>query len=226
GGALASHEMDVGTAQGRRQYTQLLVNWSLCDWHQLGFDPSVRWRKDLEYWEIDVPRLATASDGADQQLAAASTTYFFDKAYVAADHLFGRHTRCFPASLERPESNKPVEPDVLIKDAWSYVRRSGGEHSEVSFMDRIRRMLEQDQELRNNLPTLVDGGPVRMDSNGTLVNDTTDSILGELHPMLRPAGDDSSDYHYAHNRMAMTPIGKRLRYIPSIADLMLVMHDA
>ncbi|KAJ2653979.1 hypothetical protein GGH99_007458, partial [Coemansia sp. RSA 1285] len=53
GGALASHEMDVSTAQGRRQYIKLLVDWSLCDWHQLGFDPSVRWRKDLKYWEID-----------------------------------------------------------------------------------------------------------------------------------------------------------------------------
>ncbi|KAJ2655531.1 hypothetical protein IWW48_005492 [Coemansia sp. RSA 1200] len=232
GGALASHEMDVSTVQGRRQYIQLLVDWSLCDWHQLGFDPSVRWRKDLKYWEIDVPCLAaTASDGSDQQLAASSTTttYFFDKAYVAADHLFGRHTRCFPASLERPESNKPIEPDVLVKDAWSYVRRNDAEQSEVSFMDRIRQMLEQEQQLRNNLPTLVDGGPVCIDSNGTLVNDTTDSILGEIHSMLpsSSAGDDSSsDYYYAHNRLAMTPIAKRLRLIPSIADLMLVMHDA
>ncbi|KAJ1728404.1 hypothetical protein LPJ72_005492 [Coemansia sp. Benny D160-2] len=96
-------------------------------------------------------------------------------------------------------------------------------------MHRIRQMLEQEQQLRNNLPTLVDGGTVRIDSNGTLVNDTTDSILGELHSMLpsSSAGDDSSsDYCYVHNRLAMTPIAKRLRLIPSIADLMLVMHDA
>ncbi|KAJ2506756.1 hypothetical protein H4217_008955 [Coemansia sp. RSA 1939] len=228
--------MDVSTAQGRRQYIQLLVDWSLCDWHQLGFDPSVRWRKDLKYWEIDVPRLATtASHGSDQQLAASSssstttTTYFFDKAYVAADHLFRRYTRCFPASLERPEPNKSIEPDVLIKDAWSYVRRNDAEQNEVSFMHRIRQMLEQEQQLRNNLPTLVDGGTVRIDSNGTLVNDTTDSILGELRSMLpsSSAGDDSSsDYCYVHNCLAMTPIAKRLRLIPSIADLMLVMHDA
>ncbi|KAJ2695207.1 hypothetical protein GGH99_000284, partial [Coemansia sp. RSA 1285] len=53
GGALASHEMDTSTEKGRREYIQLLVDWSMCDWQQLGFDPSVRWLKNLNCWEID-----------------------------------------------------------------------------------------------------------------------------------------------------------------------------
>ncbi|KAJ2626489.1 hypothetical protein H4R22_004792 [Coemansia sp. RSA 1290] len=65
-GALASHEMDITTAKGRCDYIRLLVNWCLCDWHQLGFDPSVRYCEDERgngYWEIDVPQLATGDTG-------------------------------------------------------------------------------------------------------------------------------------------------------------------
>ncbi|KAJ2504458.1 hypothetical protein H4217_009400, partial [Coemansia sp. RSA 1939] len=234
GGALASHEMDTSTEKGRREYIQLLVDWSMCDWQQLGFDPSVRWLKNLNCWEIDVPRLAAGSDDAGQQPTALSTTYYFDSVYIAASHLFGRHTRCFPASPKRPTPKNPIRPKVLIKDAWSFVRRKNGgddndtgEHGEIAFLARIRRMLDQKSEYRNNLPTLVDGGPVRMDVDGAFVDDTTDLVLGELSKQLHPAGDDPTDYsYYSHNRMAMTPIGKRLREIPSIPELILVMHDA
>ncbi|KAJ2659241.1 hypothetical protein IWW48_003578 [Coemansia sp. RSA 1200] len=233
GGALASHEMDTNTEKGHREYIQLLVNWSMCNWWQLGFDPSVRWLKDLDCWEIDVPRLAVGTDDAGQQPTALSITYYFDSVYIAASHLFGRHTRCFPASSKRPVSKELVEPEVLIKDTWSFVRRKNGgddntgEHGEIAFLARIRRMLDQKPEYRNNLPTLVDGGPVRLDVDGASVDDTTDLFLGELSKQLHPAGDDPSDYsYYSHNRMAMTPIGKRLRDIPSIPELILVMHDA
>ncbi|KAJ2507095.1 hypothetical protein GGI11_006455 [Coemansia sp. RSA 2049] len=233
GGALASHEMDTSTATGRSEYIQLLVDWSMCDRHQLGFDPSVRWLEDLDCWEIDVSSTASASEGIDQHPATYSTTYYFDNVYVAASHLFGRHTRCFPASSKRPASKEFIEPEVLIKDTWSFVRRRGssdndtGEYGEIAFLGRIRQMLDQKPEFRNNLPTLVAGGPVRLDGEGAAVDDTTDSILGELSQELRLAGDGLTDScYYSHNRMAMTPIGKRLRDIPSIPDLILVMHDA
>ncbi|KAJ2741841.1 hypothetical protein H4S06_005819, partial [Coemansia sp. BCRC 34490] len=62
GGVLASHKMDASTATGCSEYIQLLVDWSMCDWHQLGFDPSVRWLEDLDCWEIDVPSTASASE--------------------------------------------------------------------------------------------------------------------------------------------------------------------
>ncbi|KAJ1869042.1 sporulation-induced protein [Coemansia sp. RSA 990] len=67
-GALASHEMDITTAKGRCDYIRLLVNWCLCDWHQLGFDPSVRYcegERGNGHWEIDVPQMATGDAGME-----------------------------------------------------------------------------------------------------------------------------------------------------------------
>ncbi|KAJ2654549.1 hypothetical protein IWW48_006040, partial [Coemansia sp. RSA 1200] len=233
GGALASHKMDASTAKGRSEYIQLLVDWSMCDWRQLGFDPSVRWLENLDCWEIDVSSAALASNGIDQHLATYSTTYYFDNVYVAASHLFRRHTRCFPASSKRPVSKVHIEPEVLSKDTWSFVRRKSpgnndtGEYGEIAFLNRICQMLDQKPELRDNLPTLVAGGPVCLDVEGVTVDDTTESILGELIQRLPSVGDDLTDScYYSHNRMAMIPIGKHLRDIPSIPELILLMHDA
>ncbi|KAJ2755583.1 hypothetical protein H4S06_003406, partial [Coemansia sp. BCRC 34490] len=88
-------------------------------------------------------------------------------------------------------------------------------------------MLDQEPEFRNNLPMLVAGSPVHLDGEGAAVDDTTDSILRKLSQELRLAGNGLTDScYYSHNRMAMTPTSKHLRDIPSIPDLILVMHDA
>ncbi|KAJ1860864.1 hypothetical protein LPJ78_005657 [Coemansia sp. RSA 989] len=60
--------MDITTAKGRCDYIRLLVNWCLCDWHQLGFDPSVRYcegERGNGHWEIDVPQMATGDAGME-----------------------------------------------------------------------------------------------------------------------------------------------------------------
>ncbi|KAJ2357673.1 hypothetical protein GGF43_001318 [Coemansia sp. RSA 2618] len=233
GGAFASREMDVCTAEGRQQYIQLLVNWSLCDWHQLGFDPSIRSSNDVHYWEIDVPCLPSSTDGARMEGGEpvySTKTYYFDDVYVAAERLFGRHTRCIPATSQRPTSTDPIVPEVLIKDTWSveshYEGQSdNGERGEFAFLTKVRELLDRKPEYANNLPRLEAGGPLRMLVNGSLVDDTTDSVLGTLGEML-PKHKGVSRYRYSHVRMAMTPIGQRLREIESVVDLVLTFADA
>ncbi|KAJ2849569.1 hypothetical protein IWW36_002544 [Coemansia brasiliensis] len=234
GGALASHELDVTTAKGRSEYIQLLVNWSLCDWHQLGFDPSVRHcktRNGKGYWEIDVPQAATGhASTSSAEPTYATQTYYAAKAYVAADHLFGRHTRCFLANPERPTAKQDPKEEILIKDSWSYLGRNqaqdhSGELGEIAFLTKIRSMVDAHPEFAGSVPRLENGGVVCLNANNCLKEDTMETVLGSLCHHL-PKSSDKPDYDYTHVRLAMTPVGKRLREINSVAELIVVISDA
>ncbi|KAI9469392.1 hypothetical protein BX667DRAFT_521015 [Coemansia mojavensis] len=228
-GALASHEMDITTAKGRCDYIQLLVNWCLCDWHQLGFDPSVRYCEDERgngYWEIDVPQMATGDAGMESAGSRYETqTYTITGASVAADHLFGRHTRCFVAMPKQSTGN---QGKVLIKDSWSYlgrhqVQERSGELGEIAFLTKINQMVDEHPEFAGTVPRLEDGGIVRLDVNGHLAIDSVETVLGDL---CRHLPKHSSDYAYTHVRLAMTPVGTRLRELRSVAELVVVISDA
>ncbi|KAI9474357.1 hypothetical protein BX667DRAFT_537708 [Coemansia mojavensis] len=228
-GALASHEMDITTAKGRCDYIQLLVNWCLCDWHQLGFDPSVRYCEDERgngYWEIDVPQMATGDAGMESAGSRYETqTYTITGARVAADHLFGRHTRCFVATPKQSTGN---QGEVLIKDSWSYLGRHqiqerSGELGEIAFLTKINQMVDEHPEFAGTVPRLEDGGIVRLDVNGHLAIDSVETVLGDL---CRHLPKHSSDYAYTHVRLAMTPVGTRLRELRSVAELVVVISDA
>ncbi|KAJ2076505.1 hypothetical protein H4R24_005659 [Coemansia sp. RSA 988] len=239
GGALASHTMDISSDDGRRQYICLLVDWSLCEWHQLGYDPTVQRHQDLNCWEILVPPLSADQDGASNPSAGkfstyAPTPYYFSKAYVVADRLFGRHTRCYPATSIKPaqlvSEQNPIVSEVLVKDAWSFVRRKGisdgsGERGEIEFLKDIKEMLESMPELRNHLPMINCGGTVCVAFNGEMVNDNADSVLGELHLLLFEE-EETREHFYSHTRMAMSPIGQRLREVQSVFELIIVVYDA
>ncbi|KAJ2450335.1 hypothetical protein EV183_004357 [Coemansia sp. RSA 2336] len=222
-GALASHEMDITIEQGRREYIQLLVNWCLCGWHQLGFDPSVRHCRDEHgegYWEIDVPQMATQhADMASAESTYTTRTYVISKAYIAADHLFGRHTRCFVALPKQPTD---YQGEVLIKDSWSYQQQAqerSGEFGEFVFLTKIRDMVAKHPEVAGTVPRLENGGFVRL--NDAL--DSEETILGSL---CRHLPKHSDDYSYTHVRLAMTPVGTRLRELKSVPELIVVISDA
>ncbi|KAI9472828.1 hypothetical protein BX667DRAFT_440944 [Coemansia mojavensis] len=228
-GALASHEMDITTAKGRCDYIRLLVNWCLCDWHQLGFDPSVRYcesERGNGHWEIDVPQMATGDAGMESAGSRYETqTYTITGARVAADHLFGRHTRCFVATPKQSTGN---QGKVLIKDSWSYlgrhqVQERSGELGEIAFLTKINQMVDEHPEFAGTVPRLEDGGIVRLDVNGQLAIDSVETVLGDL---CRHLPKHSSDYAYTHVRLAMTPVGTRLRELRSVAELVVVISDA
>ncbi|KAJ2654227.1 hypothetical protein IWW48_006243, partial [Coemansia sp. RSA 1200] len=105
--ALASPVIDLGQTEGRKQLVHLLVNWSFCESHQLGYDPTIIHHRESGYYEIKVEH-----DGQTK-------TYYSKGAVIEAERLFGRHTRCFAASEERPvRGGRKHQPDRFIKDAW------------------------------------------------------------------------------------------------------------
>ncbi|KAJ2804638.1 hypothetical protein H4R20_002428 [Coemansia guatemalensis] len=50
---LVSETMDIAISDGRKQLIELLVNWSMCDQSQLGYDPTIQYNADIEKWIID-----------------------------------------------------------------------------------------------------------------------------------------------------------------------------
>ncbi|KAJ2770111.1 hypothetical protein IWQ57_002808 [Coemansia nantahalensis] len=234
-GAIASHAMDLRTPAGRGELVQLLVDWSLCELHQLGVDPTIRYRSDLRCWQIDVhdttdptPADEVGIDVDDGGRAFRTVPHYVNQIYVAADRLFGRHTRCFPATATEPVSaDAPLMEDVLLKDSWTYVESEGrivGELGEVEFHRRIRPTA-QDDDARRFLPTMTCGGAVRISRGGAYTVETTDTVLGEaLRDVLR-TGPDGFRFHYAHMRMASFPIAKRLRSITSVYEMIVVAAD-
>ncbi|KAJ1860175.1 hypothetical protein LPJ78_005918, partial [Coemansia sp. RSA 989] len=117
---------------------------------------------------------------------------------------------------------------VLIKDSWSYLGRHqiqerSGELGEIAFLTKINQMVDEHPEFAGTVPRLEDGGIVRLDVNGHLAIDSVETVLGDL---CRHLPKHSSDYAYTHVRLAMTPVGTRLRELRSVAELVVVISDA
>ncbi|KAJ2841135.1 hypothetical protein J3B02_006032, partial [Coemansia erecta] len=90
---LASDKFDLKTYDGKEQFIRLLVYWSFCEEHRLGYDPSIRRLKDLGCWEIDVPKLDESESTSSLKKSADFETFYSNTVIVSADRQFGRLTR-------------------------------------------------------------------------------------------------------------------------------------
>ncbi|KAJ1727506.1 hypothetical protein LPJ61_004533 [Coemansia biformis] len=150
-GTIVSHAMNLHMPEGRCQFVQLLVDWSLCKPPLLGYDPTIEWLDSLKCWRIDMPSIATNTDmPPDTSSVSSAPPYYFSRMYVEANHLFGHHTCCFPATMQRsgaPVSDEnPITPDAVVKDAWPYVEHGDvdrGKLGEVAFLKNIRQKLAE-----------------------------------------------------------------------------------
>ncbi|KAJ2019312.1 hypothetical protein GGI14_001686 [Coemansia sp. S680] len=184
--AVSSDPMDVTTSNGRRAFIQLLVNMSLCDDSQLGRDPTMRYLPALNCWEIDCP------DDEDEAgpSRADSSRYYFTKVICVADRLFGRHTRCFLATANRPAKklkvDESLEATVVIKDAFAFAKpiASEDDRDAVKTLKKIRATFERDNPGSIIYAKIVVGGRVRFKRGSRIVEDTISTMYtgvdGEL----------------------------------------------
>ncbi|KAJ2515589.1 hypothetical protein H4217_005086 [Coemansia sp. RSA 1939] len=251
--ALASPVIDLGQTEGRKQLVHLLVNWSFCESHQLGYDPTIIHHREPGYYEIKVEH-----DGQTK-------TYYSEGAVIGAERLFGRHTRCFAASEERPvRGGRKHRPDRFIKDAWP----EATEDADADYRDESRHLRkvterlamakakgpDDEIDLDGMYPRYDSGGRVRikrLDANGECqaVEDTGKSILSsrisdeldrrhtDKMAALRSAEDESTDDNTTqsreiakfplrvHKRICMIGIGRPLKYIRNCLELICVLAD-
>ncbi|KAJ2390493.1 hypothetical protein GGI23_005608, partial [Coemansia sp. RSA 2559] len=261
--ALASPTIDVGQKHGRLQLVTLLANWSFCESHQLGYDPSIIYHKARDYYEIMVDH------------KGKTKTYYSVGAVISAERLFGRHTRCFLASEKAPAPNAEPRPDVFIKDAWPEATedeavdyRDESRHLQkiTEMLDKVKRFEGADgrdawSKLEGKCPRYDSGGRVqfkRVVPGGSTetIEDTSRSIISRYIcdqldrrmvdkkvALLRKENEKLAEDDIArlreqpslrpehrfplrvHKRICMKGIGRPIKYIGSVFELICVMAD-
>ncbi|KAJ2769508.1 hypothetical protein IWQ57_003073, partial [Coemansia nantahalensis] len=87
---LATHAMDLRSEDGRREFVRLIVDWSTCEYHQLGLDPTIQWLEELGCWQVEVfdtHNTSSGTGGGDEGGDTAS--YYFAETLARANHLLG-----------------------------------------------------------------------------------------------------------------------------------------
>ncbi|KAJ2782860.1 hypothetical protein H4R18_002009 [Coemansia javaensis] len=226
--AAASPCISLATEDGRAALVRLLVRWSFCEEHQLGYDPSIAYEPDSACWSIQVPGLG----------GAAAETFYTNEMFAIADRLFGRHTRCFYASptVPRPgQLTSACDGAVVIKDMWP----EAPEDEAADVRDEIKHLTTISAELRGvdavagMYPTIVAGGRVQLPRHdGDPRHDTTPAVFGAVLQRAAAAkglGDRDMPPTIPpriHKRVAMTPVGRPLRELASPYELVVAVAHA
>ncbi|KAJ2822247.1 hypothetical protein GGI24_003998 [Coemansia furcata] len=162
--AVISKPMDFSTRQGRHDFIELFVHMSLCENSQLGQDPTIRYLPDLRCWQIVCPDDEISGNGS----CTTTTPYYFTNVRCVADRLFGRHTRCFPATAIRPtkriQKGESIEATVIIKDAFAIAKPQASEddHDEVKHLKKIQDTFHDNNPDDILYPKITIGGRVRL----------------------------------------------------------------
>ncbi|KAJ2043601.1 hypothetical protein GGI08_007358, partial [Coemansia sp. S2] len=223
---VASEPMDVTSPNGRRTFVELLVNMSLCDDSQLGRDPTMQYLPELRCWQIDCPD--SSDDGSSSGVVSP---YNFSNIICTADHLLGRHTRCFPATADRPakrlERGESIMATVVIKDAFALAKRNASEddRDEVKTLKTIRDTFERKKPNGILYPKIVVGGRVSFNRGSQPIEDTTSTIYAGANDELLAIVSSDSLFR-AHRRIVMKTIGEPLRTVRTVKEFVAVIYDA
>ncbi|KAJ2055055.1 hypothetical protein GGI17_006750 [Coemansia sp. S146] len=216
--AVSSKPMDVTTSEGRHAFIELLVNWSMCEDYQLGRDPTIVHLPDPGCWQIDCPNDTARSIGTKHR------RYYFNEVVCHADHLFGRHTRCFLAADTKPTVDSPLVTTVVIKDAWAFAERSISKDTrdETKMLKKIRATLDEHINPDDDIiyPKIVAGGRVSFMHGRTRIENNTNT----MYQGSDLAGKDS-DHFRVHRRIVMSQIGQRLHTLKSVDEFITVVCD-
>ncbi|KAJ1850425.1 hypothetical protein LPJ73_003458, partial [Coemansia sp. RSA 2703] len=239
---LGSKDMRLTERDGRTKFIQLLVNWSFCEEHRLGYDPTMIRLPELRCWQIEVPALP---ETVGEQTSATSKYFYTRCTIAAADHLFGRHTRTFLATNNKPtcvEDTDSKNCKYVIKDSWVESTHNADDdmRDEAKHLHKIHKRLGKFEDVKGCYPTIIAGGRIRLNRSDSseAVDDTTASILGDLfNDVAVPLGDSSSENSSnksecsnlapfrVHKRIATAPVGKPLRHLDCPLKLIKVMAD-
>ncbi|KAJ2059841.1 hypothetical protein GGI08_003158 [Coemansia sp. S2] len=187
----------------------------------------MRYLPALNCWEIDCP-----DDKDDNGTSrAVSSRYYFTKVICVADRLFGRHTRCFLATANRPTKklkvDESLETAVVIKDAFAFAKpiASEDDRDEVKTLKKIRATFERNNPNSIIYAKIVVGGRVKFKRGGRIVEDTTSTMYPGVNGEL--LAKVSSDLLFrAHRRIVMDTIGEPLRTAKTAKEFVAVICDA
>ncbi|KAJ2546563.1 hypothetical protein GGH95_006816, partial [Coemansia sp. RSA 1836] len=197
--------------------------------------------RDKGCWWIDCPDdgydggdIGSSTSTSNASVGASSSKmerYYFNTTICLADRLFGRHTRCFPATKDCPAKKVPkgesLKATVVIKDAWAYAKREASEDSrdEVKSMKKIQATFKAKNRQDILYPKIEVGGRVKIKRRGKLVEDTTLAIYDGCDSALLDVVASEVLFR-AHRRIVMSTIGEPLRGVRGVKEFVTVLHDA
>ncbi|KAJ2089061.1 hypothetical protein IW140_005090 [Coemansia sp. RSA 1813] len=213
-GIRATSEMDFASPGGRERLVTLLVHWSFCGFHRLGYDTSMTRLKKTNGWEIRCP------NHDDHDKRNSFTLYVTTGTILNASALFGRHTRCYTA--KRKDGRSDVE--VVLKDSWSLPRDLIKQDASSAVPNEARnlRLIKENfsgEDLSFSYPQVVASGRVKLLVDGKYVTDDTLAIY-------EYDDRDEEQMYRAHSRIVTTPVGGFIKGVKNQAELVLVLSDA
>ncbi|KAJ2762487.1 hypothetical protein H4S06_000636 [Coemansia sp. BCRC 34490] len=229
--AATSENMDIAAPAGRKAFVQLLVNWSFCESHKLGYDPTIS-------YDYKAHCLAIQATSSDRDGRVTTKTFYSREVLVCAERMFGRHTRCFKATATkplpltdtdvRPPHEQMADCNVIIKDAWAEAPENADEdpRDEARHLAVIKAGLADVPTVRGMYPELCsdcDSGRVRFIDplSKASYEDTTRTALGEnVWSQI-----SESTALRVHKRNFIQGVGKPIKYVRSVPELVIVAAD-
>ncbi|KAJ2687434.1 hypothetical protein GGH99_003259 [Coemansia sp. RSA 1285] len=183
--AAASEDMDLATAAGRKDFIRLFVNWSFCDSCKLGYGPAISYDDSSQCLVIQ----------SEPTVGNPAMALYSREVLICAERMFGRHTRCFAVSANKPPppdpSDKQRKPhqqmkcDTIVKDSWVEAPEDPAEDTrdEARHLSVITERLQNVNSVRGMYPRLRDdcqSGRVHLTDPiiGNLYKDTSNTVLG------------------------------------------------
>ncbi|KAJ2784143.1 hypothetical protein GGI15_002344 [Coemansia interrupta] len=206
GNVITSTRMDISTPRGRLQFVSIMVSMAFVDSPHLGYDPTVRYARDTNQWEIDI---------VDSESREKHTYRVVEQITKAS--LIYNNMRTFKCTrYQSPDTNISDTEYVFVKDVWSPMHIHSSTHrNEVYLTRKVSEKLKDDSQLDGTYPKLLSGGIV---SSETLEgDDTTDAILRRVYTC--------GELHHAHYRLAVTPFASPIRQLESFDELIVVAAD-
>ncbi|KAJ1843604.1 hypothetical protein LPJ73_005439 [Coemansia sp. RSA 2703] len=218
----------LDAADARAHLGAMLGGLTRSDAWRLGGDPSMRWRDDIDRWEIECPDDSDSDDDADAddkegERRAPRVVFAQRQPLFTADAFFGRFTRCFAVALTPGGAC-----DAVLKDSWQLAPDDGSASDEIAVLRRMRRRLDAARSTCL-YPRIECGGTVRVAAAGGR-EDASDLVLGGAAAYARwtvpHGGGDGSGLRRVHRRMVTGPVGVPLQTLASEHEVVAVLADA
>ncbi|KAJ1649013.1 hypothetical protein IWQ61_009767 [Dispira simplex] len=156
---IPSLPIDMGTSEGRKQFVDDYIRLSLCPKYRVGYDPTKTWFPRYNRWEVECFDI-NQSNNQQGAKDPCESVYVDPEPITSGGYLFGRRTRCHPASLP-----KRGELAFVLKESWTEV---DGTINKVEVPNEVRifKHIEKiDLTLKyplteNSIPKMKYGGAV------------------------------------------------------------------
>ncbi|KAJ1660120.1 hypothetical protein IWQ61_000918 [Dispira simplex] len=198
GAAITSEEIDMGTEVGRKEFVKDFLRFYLCSSYRAGFDPTKRWLKDIQKWEVKCFGKMNIGEGGSTSNTKKTATvedqpllaYVDPIPFKTRGSLFGRRTRCHLASLTKDDKTY----EFILKESWTELDQDPKRQktmntvflpNEVRIFWEIEKGVESEKykSIAYSIPKLKAGGSVLAEETRTSDSEcysTVAKYCGEL----------------------------------------------